>query len=353
MLHSKPHYRTLGVTGETMKINADLHADEWKSGTEALAFCVICGGEYPPGTQECPDCNVSLSMVRRCPACQKIVSAQHKKCVYCRTPFTEDLAKPLPELFPEVQEQEESVRRFRAGAVSIATFMVVFLLGMFFLKMIQKPVLTMQVLAKARMLHSVPARRAPTSNSSNLGKVISGTPVRITGYQESDQGRWMTLEWNNMAAYVPMADVSAPHPINADGASALKFYISGIDSPDSARESLNAVDEYAKAFPGDAHVDELRFALAERLRALSQRGGPEAPELHRQSTQIFEDLAAGNGSFAGQARAAQEQASRSSARPADRKRAAAAPKRDSLQIIGGSGTRTSTAPSTAHEVTIH
>ena len=70
----------------------ETNANDWKSGTEALSLCMICGGEYEPGTRECPDCHVSLSMVRRCPACHRIVSAKHTKCVYCRTSFTHDLA---------------------------------------------------------------------------------------------------------------------------------------------------------------------------------------------------------------------------------------------------------------------
>jgi len=334
-----------------MKPDTNLHAEEWKSGTEALALCMICGGEYPPGTRECPDCNVSLSTVRRCPACHRVVSAQHKKCVYCRTPFIEELPKHLPEILPAQQEQGEKERRFRAGVVSIATFLVVFFLGMFFVKMIRKPAITMQVIAKAQMLHSAPARRAPSSNASNLGKIISGTPVSITGYQESDQGRWMELDWNHMVAYVPMANISAPRAINTEGASALNFYISGIETAESARETLSAVEDYAKAFPGDAHIDELRFALAERLRAISARAGSQGPELRRQSTQLLEQLAAGNGSFAKKARAELERAP-SSAHSAPRPRVAA-PKKDSLQIIGGSGTRTSDSPSAPREVLIH
>ena len=337
-----------------MKIDANLHADEWKSGTEALALCMICGGEYPPGMRECADCKVSLSLVRRCPACQKIVSAQHTKCVYCRTPFVEEPPKRDHwEELPALQDGDVSpaVRRFRAAAVSISTFLVVFSLGMFFLRMINRPLITMQVIATAHMVRSAPARRAPTSNSSNLGKIIAGTPVNITGYQESDQGRWMTLDWNHMPAYVPLADVSAPKAINTEGADALKFYISGMQTADAAREALSAVEEYAKAFPGNAHIDELRFALADRLKDLSPRVGSQGVEMRRQSTQLFEQLAAGNGSFAEKARAAVER--HPAPAHSSRKSVVGTPKKDSLQIIGGSGTHTSANPSGPREVLIH
>ena len=335
-----------------MKMDANLHADEWKSGTEALGLCMICGGEYAPDTHECPDCKVSLSLVRRCPNCRRIVSAQHTKCVYCRTPFLEELPKRhLPEEFATTDGGvSPAVRRFRAAAVSVTTFLVVFSLGMFFLRMINKPVITIQVIAKSHMVHSALARRAPSSNSSNLGKIIDGTPVNISGYQETDAGRWMGLKWNDVEAYVPAADVSAPTPINTEGAGALKFYISGMETAESAAEAASAVEAYRKAFPGDAHVDELKFALAERLRAISQHAGPQGAELRSQSTQLFQELAAGNGSFAEQARAALTPPS--SAHSPSRAKAAA-PKKKSLEIIGGSGTSTSTAPTGPRQILIH
>ena len=337
-----------------MNMDVNLHPEEWKSGTDALALCMICGGEYSPSTRECPDCNVSLSVVRRCPSCHKIVSAQHTKCVYCRTPFIEELSKHKnAEDLPGLQDPAVSpaVRRFRAAAVSVSTFLIVFSLGMFFLRMINKPVNTMQVIAKAHMVHSASARLAPTSNSSNLGKIISGTPVNITGYQESDQGRWITLDWNNTVAYVPLADVSAPTAVNTEGADALKFFISGIQTMEAAEDALNAVGQYAKAFPGDAHLDELRFVLAGRMKDLSSRMGPQGADLRSQSTQLFEQLSAGNGDFAEKARAALERPA--SPAHAQRKGVAPAPKKAPMQVIGGSGTSTSMTESGPREVTIH
>src|ERR1039457_7306846 len=121
----------------------ETNPDGWKTGTEALALCMICGGEYEPGTRECPDCHVSLSVVRRCPACHRIVSAKHTKCVYCRSPFTQELATdPFsadgsagggPVIL------SKGVRRFRAAAVRIGTFVFVFVLGLAFLRQAHQP----------------------------------------------------------------------------------------------------------------------------------------------------------------------------------------------------------------------
>src|SRR6266480_7841816 len=165
-------------SGDAMKIDPNLHADEWKSGTEALSLCMICGGEYAPGTAECPDCHVTLSVVRRCPSCLKIVSAQHKKCVYCHVPFTTEIPKALPDL-PELDQSGVSpgLRRLRAGLVSISTFLIVFILGMFFLWRINRPAFTPPVIARAHIVHAAQLRRTPSTSSSNIGKVFPGNSV--------------------------------------------------------------------------------------------------------------------------------------------------------------------------------
>ena len=335
-----------------MKIQPNLHPDEWKSGTEAIALCMICGGEYAPGTQECPDCHVSLSVVRRCPSCLKIVSAQHKKCVYCHVPFTTELPRALPDL-PALNETGVSagVRRFRAAVVSISTFLIVFCLGMFFLWRINRPAFIPQVIAKAHMIHSTQLRRTPSSNSSNLGKMSSGNPVNLTGIQENDQGRWVAVDWSGMTAYVPAADISAPRAVESDaGANALQFYLAGMETAEAATDGGSAVEEYAKTFPGDQHADELRWLLAERLRLLAQRGGSQGAEFRRQANQQMEQLAAGRGSFAEKARVALERT------PSDAHRLArptiGIPKKDEIQIIGGAGTQTSTAQSTPRNVLV-
>src|SRR6266498_2448545 len=238
-----------------MKTNPRAH--EWKSGTEALALCTICGGEYPPETAECPDCHVSLSVVRRCPSCLKIVSAQHKKCVYCHIPFATELPKSLPDL-PALNEPGVSpgVRRFRAALVSLSTFLIVFLMGMFFMWRINKPAFTPQVIARAHITHSAQLRRTPSTSSSNIGKILPGNSVNLTGFQENDQGRWIAVDWSGMTAYLPAADVSAPRAVDPnEGANALKFYLSGMDTAEAANDAVSAVEDYAKTFPGDQHLD--------------------------------------------------------------------------------------------------
>jgi hypothetical protein len=339
---------------EPMRMETNIHADGWKTGTEALALCMICGGEYEPGTQECPDCKVSLSVVRRCPSCHRIVSAKHTRCVYCRFSFTHELPEgPLPaELAAEGDGGlSAGIRRFRAAAVSIATFVFVFILGLVFLRQINQPAIPVHIIAKSYVLHSAELRHAPSFSSSIAGTVAPGTTVVLTGFRENDQGRWVKLDWNHAVAYLPANDLSAPRAVDAhDGADALKFYLLGMEAAESVDEAVKAVDFYAQAFPADAHGEELRWVLAERVRILSQHGGSQGPALRRQANQQYQQLVASNGKFAEKARDALARvpsAPDTEARPRVSSR-----KAGGLQVIGGSGTQTSAAKSAAHEVLI-
>jgi hypothetical protein len=114
---------------------------------------------------------------------------------------------------------------------------------------------------------------------------------------------------------------------------------------------VKAVDYYAHAFPGDVHGDEIRWILAERIRFLSQRGGSEEAALRRQAHQQYERLEASKGPFTEKARVAMERFSapaRYDAAPDPRTHK----EEDSLEIVGGSGTQTSNAKSTPHEVLV-
>jgi len=335
----------------------ETNANEWKSGTEALALCMICGGEYEPGTRECPDCHVSLSVVRRCPACHRIVSAKHTKCVYCRSSFTQDLAlDPLADgpAGEGPATRGKGVRRFRAVGVSIGTFLFVFCLGLAFLRQVSHPSVTVPVIAKSIVLQSAQLRRTPSPSSSVIGEIAPGTAVNITGFKQSDEGRWMAVDWNNTVVYLPSEVLAAPKATDADqGANALKFYMSGMETTESVDEAVKAVDYYSKAYPGNAHGEELRWVLAERVRVLSQQSGPDAAALRREANQQLQQLVDLNGKFAAKARDAlkgiEATPSASAQEPRTRRHAAgrSKPKADEIQIISGSGTEVITAPAAA------
>jgi hypothetical protein len=338
-----------------MKTETDLHPIQWKSGTEALALCMICAAEYPPDTRECPDCNVTLSVVRRCPKCAKIVSAQHKRCVHCRMPFTLELPegfRPAPEAVPaNTVGPSRAVRRFRAALVSVSTFIIVFTLGMLFMRQINKPAFPLQIIAQAKVIHAAELRRSASSTASNAGQLTTGTTVNLTGFQENDRGRWVAVDVNNSVLYLPASAIAAPFAVEAgEGGNALKFYLAGMESGEAAEQAVKAVDDYAKNFPKDGHTEELRLALADRLKSFAQRGGPRAADLHRQAMQQYEKIAASNGQYAGRAREAL--AKPASAPQHEAKPRVAPVKREPVQIIGASGAQISTIQSASRNVMV-
>jgi hypothetical protein len=135
----------------------------------------------------------------------------------------------------------------------------------------------------------------------------------------------------------------------AGGANVLKFYLSGMDKPETIDAAISAVDGYAKMFPSDIHNGELRWLLAERIRYVAQHAGSEEQaalrsEAHRQ----YEQLATSDGTYAGKARNVLDEVS-----PAPQTESPAhspSRKTDELQVVGGSGTQTSYTQSAAHEV---
>jgi len=338
-------------------MNTDIHVDEWKSGTEAIGLCMICGGEYESTQRECPDCHVSLSVVRRCPACHRIVSAQHTKCVYCRVPFTHKL--PENPFAAETQPAQKSrlskeAQRFRAAAVSLVTFLMVFVLGLVFQHQVNRQKFPIHIIAKSYLLRTAELRHAPSLGSSSVDTVAAGTNVNLTGYQSGDEGqRWMAVDWHNQVAYAPADDLAPPKALDTnEGANVLKFYLSGMETAEDIDEAVKAVNYYAKAFPGDIHGDELRWILAERIRYLSQHGGSAEAVLRQQARQQYEQIEESKGSFAAKAHDLLAKNLPATGSGVHASSHLSSPKVDGLKVVGSSDAQSSTVKSTAHEVLV-
>lgn len=335
-------------------MDTEINMEEWKTGTEAIGFCMICGAEYEPTRRECPDCHVSLSVVRRCPKCHRIVSAQHNRCVYCRTSFTCEMPEKAPAdeaLTVEGARIGKEEKHLRALAVGVVTFVLMFCLGLVFVRQVHRMDTPVYLIARSYVLRPIGLRQAPGLGSTVIDNVQAGTKVNLTGYRNSDQGQgWIALDWNHETAYVPAGELAAPKALDTgEGANVLKFYLAGMTAAEDVNDAVQAVDYYARAFPGDVHGEELRWILAERIRYLSQRGGPEEAALRRQAMEQYAQLEASKGSFAGKAQAATKFSSAAELAAAARR---SGHKTEGLQVVGGSGTKTSTAKSAAHEVLV-
>ena len=98
----------------------------------------------------------------------------------------------------------KSVQRFRAAAVSLVTFLVMFSLGLIFLRHINKASFPLHIIAKSYLVRPIELRYAPSSGSSSVDTVAAGTNVNLTGYQTGDQGQhWLAVDWKDRVAYAP------------------------------------------------------------------------------------------------------------------------------------------------------
>ena len=101
---------------------------DWILGTEPLAVCFACDATLPAETAKCPVCDCEMSIVRRCPGCRRIVSAQHTYCIYCSISFlrrghvaSRSLILPVPRRQPRPSSN-------RYGGVVVEATMIVALL---------------------------------------------------------------------------------------------------------------------------------------------------------------------------------------------------------------------------------
>ena len=235
----------------------------------------------------------------------------------------------------------QAERRFRALVVSVATFVAMFGVGLGFIHYVSKiNAPAPHVIAKSYLLHTAELRHAPSLSSSVIDKAVPGTNVDLTGFRAGDQDqRWMALDWNNAPAYVLASELAAPKVIDLhEGANTLKFYLSGMETSESVDEAVKEVDYYTQAFPGDVHGEELRWVLAERVRYLSQQGGPAETDLRHQARQQYEKIAASNGRFSDKARDELMKMASSPEVGAQQQRRRSNRKVDALQVNGGSGT---------------
>jgi|GEM_PF-4371316 len=318
---------------------------------EAKPFllCMSCNAEFPPGSDaECPKCHVSLSVVRRCSGCQRILGAQHMRCPYCSTAF-------VPEAHPELQAAAEAAqagpkklsrRQIATIAGTAALFIVAIVLIVYRIqKMAPKPHV---VMGQTYGLHETTLYRQPATTAPSIGDLQPGTVAEITDAEFDAVGnRWFEISSQGITSYVPAGEVAPPKGTDAEnGFILLRHSLLSLDDPDvMSTQAVAAVDYYEKAFPLSPHLDEVQWLLADRSRALAERYGRQRTLLENAKA-LYTKLAAGKSEFAERARQALEDLpAPSAARPAYR---AAAPRDNSLKlnIVGGTLTSSAKPPRT-------
>jgi hypothetical protein len=226
-------------------------------------------------------------------------------------------------------------------------------MGLLILHNLNKPNFSARTIAKSSVLHATELHRSPSFGSASAGKLQPGTSVNLTGFRHGDQGLWMTLDWNNSAAYAPASDLTPPLAVDAEeGANALKLYLSEFEASDSVDAAVKAVDYYAQTFPGSPHRDELRWTLAERLKSLSAGGGPKGLALKSQANEQYEQLAATKSVYAEKAHDALLTKTPVPQGGWVAQQRKPVRKADGLQMVDDAGTHNLFAASTPHEALV-
>ena len=273
-------------------------------------LCMSCNAEFPSGSAaECPNCHVSLSLVRRCPGCQRVLGAQHFRCPYCSTGFVpeEQPVSEGPVALPHQDTQKLSTRQIATAAGTIALFVVAIALIVYRIqKMAPKPHLT---IGQTYALHQTTLYRQPAMSAPPIGELQPGTVVDITDTPFDAVGnRWFEIASQSVMGYVPAGDVAPPKGKDSEnGFILLRHSLLSLDDPNVVlTQAAAAVDYYAKAFPQSPHLDELTWLLAERTRAIAERYSGQRPLLER-AREMYAKLVDSKSEFAERARQALEQ----------------------------------------------
>lgn len=278
-----------------------------------FAMCMNCETEHPADQPVCPTCGLALSIVRRCPGCDRIVSARHPRCIYCSQPLAVSAVQDVAPAGSEAEIAKARLRRReliehrirqRAALVSIATFILVFVLGLIFIARMKwnsdaKP----RVIAKSYILRSTAARRAPAHSSAEIARLSPGDVIDISDFRANDDAsRWAATEWNGATAFIPISDFAPPKIVSADrGADLLKFYLLGMNEPNVVPDAAQAIEHFATTFPAAANVAELRWLLADRARHLAAQSA-QRDALLREARNQYEILAQSSGDYSERAR---------------------------------------------------
>jgi len=276
---------------------------KWAPGAEPLAICMSCSSTYPPDTAECPNCHVSLSVVRKCPSCGRVQSAQHFACIYCANAFVrEEGLRPLAS-GPLARKRESAQRRFLiVGAIALSVGVAVGLA----LYLLRSPTGgPLPVIAQSYVLHPCSMHTSPSPDAAPAKDFQGSEIVEITDYAIDMMGnRWFRITSEGVGGYIRTQDVAPPKARNPEkGFEALRHWLLGMDDSSALDEAQQAVDYYRSTYPASPHGDEIRWLLAERTRTLAE-GSDQRHTLLVSAREQYEKIVKAGGEYAERAREA-------------------------------------------------
>ena len=302
---------------------------KWAPGAEPLALCMSCNGTFPPEVTECPNCEVGLSLVRKCPSCDRVQSAQHLTCIYCANSFMQEEGLGVLAEGPLKRRQhvEERLRKVAAGAAAL----VVLAGAVYFLtrRVVQKPSepIAVSYVVEATSLRSAPSPDAPPIEDLEPPEVVQITDCAV----DSTGNRWFRILSKDLSGYVRTRDVAPAKALNPEtGFEALRHSLLALDDPRILGEAAKAVDNYRETFPSSPHRDEARWLLAERTRDLGEHTDRR---LLSQARGHYRQLANSGGEYAERARSALAQIPEAAGGSASRRPASPPPLQ--FTVMGG------------------
>jgi hypothetical protein len=314
---------------------------KWAPGAEPLAICMSCSATYPPETAECPNCGVSLSVVRKCPSCGRVQSAQHFACIYCANSFVrEEGLKPLAS-GPLLRKRQLAQERFRIVAGIALAVGIVAGLTLYFLR--RSPGGAPAVIAQSYVLHPTSMRTSPAPDAAPAKDFQGSEIVNITDDAIDIMGnRWFRITSEGLGGYVRTQDVAPPKAQDPEkGFEALRHWLLGMDDPSVLGEAQQAVEYYRNTYPTSSHGDEIRWLLAERTRSLAE-GSDQPRAVLASAREQYQKIAEAGGEYADRAREALEQLPRdfpSAATPRSGRSSTFG-----FSVVGGSVTSSHNAP---------
>ncbi len=277
--------------------------NQWAPGAEPLAICMSCSSTYPPNFVECPNCEVALSIVRKCPSCGRVQSAYHVACIYCADSFIrEDGLGPLRS-GPKRRRRELGPQAVRlivgvVVAVGIAVGAALYLTKDSWRR-------SPAVIGQTYALAAVAMRAQAATDAPPVKDLQPSEVLNVTDYTIDVMGnRWFRVASEDVNGFVQVQDVAPPKSGYAEkGFEILRHSLMGLEDPDVLPAANQAVDLYRSTFPSNPHGDELRWLLAERTRQLAGQTR-QSQALLASARDLYREIARGGGEYAGRAREA-------------------------------------------------
>jgi hypothetical protein len=305
---------------------------KWVPGAEPIAICMSCNATYPLDLTHCPKCRVGLSVVRKCPSCERVQSVQHLVCIYCANSFMEESGLGRVDEGPAERRGGLTPGTYILVASGLA---IVATIGALLHRQVKVYLGPRPVIGQSYMLEDASMRRKPALDSPVIKDLSRSKVVGITGFETDETGqRWFRVRDQGINGFVLTNEMAPPKTTDAEnGYALLRHSLLGMDDPEVLPEATKALDYFRAKFPESPHWDELEWLLAEQMRALAPESSQQR-EILTGARRIYESLAAGNSEFSGSARQVLEQYP--TVAEGNRARASSA-RRDTfgLSIVGG------------------